>query len=247
MTPRIVNGLAIALGTAAVLGIAVPSAVEGAIVCVKTRKDGTPGGALRVREACKNREIQIDPAAHGLCCDGQTTTTVTVTSTSVCPTYTTTTLGIPDCSPSFCSPYGCLNARECVMDDEGTCGCTGPLVPCRVITVGGSCGGTCPDGLACQTVQPLGEDGCPGPPTCGCAPAAGIACGPTLTCDGATEMCVSRQPIGPAVVYECVPVPSGCELDRTCACAGATLCESPFDACTDTGTAAIDCECLACQ
>lgn len=247
-TPGIVRRLVVVLGTMAVLGVAAPPRVDGAVVCVKAHKDGRLGGVLRVREACRAREVQVDPAALGLCCGGQaSTTTVTVTSTTVCPTYTTSTLGIPDCSPGFCSPYGCTNARECVMDDQGMCGCTGPLVPCRVITVGGECGGTCPEGLACQTVRPVGEDGCPGPPTCGCAPPAGIPCGPALTCDGATEICVSRQPVGPAVVYECVAAPSGCELERTCACAGATLCQAPFDTCTDVGAAAIDCECPACQ
>lgn len=241
-TPRIVRGLAVVLGTIVVGNV--PSTADGAVVCVKTRRDGTLGGVLRVREACKASEVEVDLAALGLCCGGQTTT---VTSTSVCPTYTTTTLGIPDCSPGFCSPYGCTNARECVMDDQGTCGCTGPLVPCRAITVSGECGGTCPEGLTCQTVRPVGDDGCPGPPICGCAPPAAIPCGPTLTCYDASEMCVSRGPVGPGVVYECLAVPGGCELERTCACTAATLCEAPFDTCMDVGAGAIHCECLECQ
>jgi len=80
-----------------------------------------------------------------------------------------------------------------------------------------------------------------------CEPATPTPCGPTLVCDGATEMCVSRQPIGPAIVYECRPVPFGCEIDRTCACAGTSLCQPPFDVCTDAGTNAIDCGCPLCQ
>ena len=80
-----------------------------------------------------------------------------------------------------------------------------------------------------------------------CRPANPTPCGPTLICDAATEICVARQPFGPAVVYECRAVPAGCEFDRTCGCAGASLCEPPFDACSDAGANAIDCACPPCQ
>jgi hypothetical protein len=241
-------GLAAVLGAALLAALVAPAASGAAVLCVKAHKDGTLGGVLRLRDgSCAKREVEVDPAALGLCCGEQATTTVTVTSTSICPTYTTSTLGIPDCQPGLCSPYGCTNGRECVMGQDGLCGCTGPLVSCRALTVDGQCGGTCPQGLVCRTVQPVGEDGCPGPPTCGCAPAAPVPCGPTLTCDPETEMCVSHGPVGPAVVYECRDVPAGCEVDRTCACASGTLCVAPFDVCTDVGPDAIHCECPQCQ
>jgi hypothetical protein len=81
-------------------------------------------------------------------------------------------------------------------------------------------------------------------PSCDLSP---TPCGPSLTCDGASEICVSRESVGPAIVYECRPVPAGCEFDRTCACAGASLCQPPFDVCSDAGSNAIDCVCPLCQ
>lgn len=175
MTARVVTALRLSLGMAVTTALLLTPAAHGAVLCAKARKDGTVGGTLRIREACAKREVEVDPAALGLCCEGPTTTmtvpstTVTVTSTNVCPTYTTSTLGIPDCGESFC--FGlCPNALACVADDEGLCSCAGPEVACQVVSAGGTCGGTCPEGLACQTVQPVGEDGCPGAPRCGCAP-----------------------------------------------------------------------------
>ncbi len=79
-------------------------------------------------------------------------------------------------------------------------------------------------------------------------PQARTSCGPFLSCDRETEVCRSRQPIGPAIVYECVPVPSGCESDRSCACAAAALCTGAFAVCRDDlGDNRIDCECPLCQ
>jgi hypothetical protein len=80
-----------------------------------------------------------------------------------------------------------------------------------------------------------------------CEPAAPMPCGPALICDGASEICVAREPVGPAIVYECKPVPAGCELDRSCTCAAPSLCRPPFDVCTDVGANAIDCGCPLCQ
>jgi hypothetical protein len=82
-----------------------------------------------------------------------------------------------------------------------------------------------------------------------CVPARKVQtpCGPDLSCDSANEICVSREPIGPSITYSCEAVPAGCDSDRTCACAGASLCQAPFDTCHDTATNTIDCECLACQ
>jgi hypothetical protein len=79
-------------------------------------------------------------------------------------------------------------------------------------------------------------------------PPARTSCGPFLSCDRNTEVCRSRQPIGPAIVYDCVPVPSGCESDRSCACAAAALCTGAFAVCRDDlGDNRIDCECPLCQ
>jgi hypothetical protein len=86
-----------------------------------------------------------------------------------------------------------------------------------------------------------------------CCPGPGLVCprptpcGPDLSCDSMTQICVSRGPVGPSVVYACAPVPPGCELDRTCGCAGASLCQPPFDTCQDTDRNEIFCECVECQ
>jgi hypothetical protein len=72
-------------------------------------------------------------------------------------------------------------------------------------------------------------------------------CGPSASCDRTSEICVSRGPFGPAVTYACEPVPPGCELDRSCACAAASVCEPPFDTCRDTAPNELFCECVECQ
>ncbi len=72
-------------------------------------------------------------------------------------------------------------------------------------------------------------------------------CGPQLSCDSTSEVCVTHGPVGPAVLYACEPVPSGCESDRSCACAGASLCRAPFDTCQDEAPNAIFCDCVGCQ
>jgi hypothetical protein len=85
---------------------------------------------------------------------------------------------------------------------------------------------------------------CPGPVSA-CPPRT--PCGPDLSCDSARETCISRGPVGPAVLYECAPVPAGCELSRDCACAGAALCQPPFDTCQDVAQNEMHCECIECQ
>jgi hypothetical protein len=78
--------------------------------------------------------------------------------------------------------------------------------------------------------------------------AKGTPCGPSgLVCHTDTEVCVARTPVGPAIVYECKPVPQGCEQDRGCACAGSALCQEAFDVCTETGPNQLQCECPLCQ
>lgn len=75
-----------------------------------------------------------------------------------------------------------------------------------------------------------------------------IACGPELRCNPRSEICVGREPVGPAIVYGCEPVPAGCRSDRTCACAGASLCTGAFDVCRDVAELdTISCECPRCQ
>jgi len=69
-------------------------------------------------------------------------------------------------------------------------------------------------------------------------------CGPDLSCDSASQICVRREQGGPGVIYACEPVPAGCEADRSCGCAGTSLCQ-PFP-CQDEGANSIACVCPAC-
>ena len=72
------------------------------------------------------------------------------------------------------------------------------------------------------------------------------ACGDMgLSCDRATQMCVRRAG-GIGFTYACAAVPAGCDANRTCACAAATLCTAPFDVCADDGDNTISCECPVC-
>lgn len=171
------SGVAAVLVAAAVAGAAAhPPFANGAVLCAKARKDGTFGSSLRIRETCTKREVEVHPAALGFCCEPSSTTTAVTTTTSsvtssVCPTFTTTTLGVPDCGGDGATCFGlCPNALACVPDRLGGCSCTGPELSCQVVSAGGACGGTCPEGLTCRTVQPVGQDGCPEYPRCGCAP-----------------------------------------------------------------------------
>jgi hypothetical protein len=88
-----------------------------------------------------------------------------------------------------------------------------------------------------------------GPLRLRCDPAAQreTPCGPERRCDATREMCVERGPVGPAVLYDCPPVPAGCEADRRCGCAGDVLCRPPFDTCRDAGPNTVFCECVRCQ
>jgi len=103
-------------------------------------------------------------------CPPTTSTSTTVTTTSgPCSTYTSTTLGLPDCFGSAGTCLGgCANSRECVPDANNVCGCTGPLLPCGVHSAAGVCGGECPAGETCLVFSPILPGGCPGEPRCGC-------------------------------------------------------------------------------
>jgi hypothetical protein len=154
---------------AAFLATAVGS--EAAVLCVRLRPDGSLRGGVRVRESCPPREVQLLPEAVGFCCGAVTTTVTTTTGTTGCAPVTTTTLGIPDCGGVAPACLGlCSNARACVDDGAGGCGCTGAELPCGPVTYLGTCGGTCPPGLTCQLVSPILPNGCPDAPVCGCAP-----------------------------------------------------------------------------
>lgn len=73
------------------------------------------------------------------------------------------------------------------------------------------------------------------------------ACG-TMQCQAASQICVIETPVGPGQRYSCQDVPAACTSDRSCACAGATLCAGTFDVCSDApDDNTIVCECPQCQ
>jgi hypothetical protein len=155
---------------AVILGSLVPIIAQGAVLCAKPSRTGTFNGTVKVREACKPNEAQLSPGEVNFCCAASTTTTVT-TSSSMCPTFTTTTLGIPDCFGGGGACNGlCANAHACVPGAGGACACTGPELPCGVVSAFGACGGTCPENFACGQFAPTQPNGCPGLPRCGCIP-----------------------------------------------------------------------------
>ena len=69
-------------------------------------------------------------------------------------------------------------------------------------------------------------------------------CG-SLSCDRATEVCVSCECGGPTS-FACEPIPAGCSADRTCDCLAPTLCAptaaNPYAMCFDLGDNQIDCD-----
>ena len=81
------------------------------------------------------------------------------------------------------------------------------------------------------------------------APPAMTNCGAgDLTCNAATEICVVQTPVGPSEQFACMPLPAGCANDRTCGCAGDTLCVGSFNTCSERAVPnTIACECLQCQ
>ena len=157
--------------------IVLAGAAEAAVLCAKPRKSGELNGAVKVRQACRLGEVQLTPEDLDFCCTpstSSTTTSSTTTSstTGSCPTYTSTSLGIPDCFGGTGSCLGlCANARACTHDPQtGGCACVGPVQPCGVVTYNGLCGGSCPDGTTCQYYGAPLPNGCPGEPHCTCAP-----------------------------------------------------------------------------
>jgi hypothetical protein len=151
---------------ASALMLALTVRADAAVLCAKPSRDGSFNGGVKIRAACKPSEVQLAPADVGFCCGSVTTVPTT---TTMCPTFTTTTLGIQDCSggAGFCVGL-CANGRACIAGVDGSCGCTGPELPCGVVTAGGACGGACPNGFECALFSPSLPNGCPDAPRCGC-------------------------------------------------------------------------------
>jgi hypothetical protein len=74
------------------------------------------------------------------------------------------------------------------------------------------------------------------------AGASQTPCG-DMVCDRATQLCVDCACGGPDT-FTCVPIPTGCESDRTCACVAGTVCPDtpPTIACFDTADNTVFCD-----
>jgi len=84
------------------------------------------------------------------------------------------------------------------------------------------------------------------------------ACVPAVQCAGVSSCTECAGPLTTCVVYDlqggdvsggphCVGVPKGCEGSPTCSCMGASVCVSPFSACSDlSGVPGMSCSCPNC-
>jgi hypothetical protein len=146
---------------------------------------GTCGGECPTNESCFEIGVGCFGEPEPCRCHSSTTTCPATTSTTSetvstststttsgsCPTYTTTTLGLPDCGGFGGTCFGgCANARECVADVNGVCGCTGALRPCGAYSFQPVCAGECAAGTTCMFYSPPLPDGCPDYPRCACVP-----------------------------------------------------------------------------
>jgi hypothetical protein len=146
------------------------SAAHAAVLCTRPRFDGTFNANLKIREACKRSETQVNPAdvglqgppgppgADGICpcttstetsttgtteTTGTTTTETTTTTTST----TTTTIGVPCGSAEYPTCAGdCPAGQDCVgvsaAFDTG-----GVVTNCKCAAPSAPCmliGGVCP-------------------------------------------------------------------------------------------------------
>jgi hypothetical protein len=149
-----------------------------------------------------------------------TRTDATPTKTDATPTRTDATADAIDCSL-----VGCAAPPPCGQACTEPCGC-------------------CPN-PACFGDAGTGDKS---PKESGADLGPKTACGPSLTCASATEICVESGPVGPSSTFACKPVPSGCTANRTCACVGSALCTGAFNTCHDVNTPnVIYCECPGCQ
>lgn len=139
-----------------VVGIAIllaATTADAAVLCAKRQRDGSVGGGIKVRAACKPSEVTLTPDAVGFCCSVTTTSTTTSVTMPACPT--TTTLGIPNCGFGACN-FPCLSGQACTDPGNGQCTCSGPVL-CGGIYF--TCGGQCPTGQMCAQLSV--PQGCP--------------------------------------------------------------------------------------
>ena len=166
-----------ALATALLL---TADAANAAVLCAKQRSDGTFSSSVKIREACRAREVQLAPQDVGFCCSAPTTSTTVTTSTST-TSSTMAVCGVPD-GTGFCGGP-CPSGQTCAAIDATTCGCTNAL--CSVTSPDGVCGGLCP--RFTDTCISLGLGHCACETRCGFPDGFSCpndpACPPGLTCN----------------------------------------------------------------
>ena len=204
--------------TAVLLSVALP--VHAVVFCARPRFDGTFSAGVKVREACKPRETQLDPVALGLqgppgpqgvpgpqgepgTCACSTTSTTSSSSTS--------TTG--PCIPSTCEQLnagcgtvndGCGGTLDCGVCCGGSIQCLNVCSQCYL------CEGAGPNSVACQQCF----RNCPDP-TC-CPPSTPTTTIPTC-CSFNSVLCFYKP-----TAAECSGVPSEgsyCRDDGTCGAA----------------------------
>jgi len=167
---------------------------DAEVLCVRAKKNGTLSGAIKVRQQCKKREVQVDAPMLGLCCDFATTTTVVSATTLTTPVTSFTTLTTT--VTSFTTLTTTVTSFTTLTTSVTTFTTTSLVCPTFTTTTIGisfcggnppTCFGLCPnaracinDGIACACVGTLldcgvvASDG-----TCG-----GV-CPPGMLCEAA--------------------------------------------------------------
>lgn len=137
------------------------------------------------------------------------------------------------CAVGACGQHGitsasciagrCVAGFDCDASKVMCFGIAPTCAPGQVPSVVANCWGPCVDATECRGVTSCAD------------------------CTGSLTTCVEYDLQGgdSNVSSHCVSVPKGCEGTPNCACMGASVCISPFDACGDTKSG-LSCSCPAC-
>jgi hypothetical protein len=138
---------------------------HSAVLCARPRRDGTFNSTVKVREACRPHEVQLDPGEVNFCCSTTTTsttpTTIVTPTTAVTPSSSTSTaLAVSTTTAS--NPPVSLSTTSTVSCFTVTTGSLPQYQPCSPT----NCVGRCATGMSCGDIG--GGCGCIGtPPPCG--------------------------------------------------------------------------------
>lgn len=200
-------------------GAATTSATTGGANGATTGVGGTATGGFDGTPECTTSD---DCALVDDCCNCMAqpaTEPVPKCDDIACLVPTCQSLGHPELAAA-CEVGRCVAGFPCDTRVV-TCDAAEPqCAPGETASVVGTCYGPCVPADQCATVTSCDD------------------------CDLTSQVCVSETTqLGPMV--HCVPIPSDCVGDTSCACMGASVCVAPFDACSDQSDG-ITCGCPTC-